>query len=190
MSSTTASRTQSLARIALSIAIITVSAWVTIPIGPVPFTLQCFAVALAICVLPALESLYAVGGYLLLGAFGVPVFSGMRGGFSVLAGVTGGFLWGYFIAVAVSLLVLKLFERLGQNRTLVACICASLVYLLIAYLCGTVQYMAVAGASLPAALATCVIPFVPVDLIKIVAASVVAVAVQRALGLNTAPKRA
>ena len=178
------SRTKSIVRIALTIAIMAVSAWVTIPIGPVPFTLQCFAVAFAICVLPPKECLAAIGGYLVLGAFGVPVFSGMRGGIAVLAGVTGGFLWGYFIGGLAALGILAAFKKAGRNRTLIACFCACLAYLLCTYACGTIQFMFVAGASLEAALAACVLPFVVVDLIKLAAASVVARAVDRAVGIN------
>ena len=181
---TTNSRTQSVVRIALTIAIIAVSAWITVPIGPVPFTLQCFAVAFAICVLPPKECLATVGGYLVLGAFGVPVFSSKRGGIAVLAGVTGGFLWGYFIGALAALLVLRLFKKLGHDRTLVACFCACLVYLLCSYTCGVIQFMGVAGASLEAALAACVLPFVVVDLIKLAAASATARAVDRVVGIN------
>ena len=178
------SRTQSIVRIALTIAIMAVSAWISIPIGPVPFTLQCFAVAFAICVLPAKECLASVGGYLVLGAFGVPVFSSMRGGISILAGVTGGFLWGYFIGALAGLAILAAFKKMGKDRTFVACLCACVAYLLCTYFCGTVQFMGVAGASVQAALAACVIPFVPVDIAKLVAASLVARAVDRAVGIN------
>ena len=178
------SRAQSIVRIALTIAIMAVSAWISIPIGPVPFTLQCFAVAFAICVLPAKECLSSVGGYLVLGAFGVPVFSSMRGGISILAGVTGGFLWGYFIGVLAGLAILAAFKKMGKDRTFVACLCACVAYLLCTYFCGTVQFMGVAGASVQAALAACVIPFVAVDIAKLVAASLVARAVDHAVGIN------
>ena len=178
------SRAQSIVRIALTIAIMAVSAWISIPIGPVPFTLQCFAVAFAICVLPAKECLSSVGGYLVLGAFGVPVFSSMRGGISILAGVTGGFLWGYFIGALAGLAVLAAFKKMGKDRTFVACLCACVAYLLCTYFCGTVQFMGVAGASVQAALAACVIPFVAVDIAKLVAASLVARAVDHAVGIN------
>ena len=178
------SRAQSIVRIALTIAIMAVSAWISIPIGPVPFTLQCFAVAFAICVLPAKECLASVGGYLVLGAFGVPVFSSMRGGISILAGVTGGFLWGYFIGALAGLAILAAFKKMGKDRTFVACLCACVAYLLCTYFCGTVQFMGVAGASVQAALAACVIPFVAVDVAKLVAAYLVARAVDRAVGIN------
>ena len=81
-----AQRTRSVAFVGLTIAIIAVSAWVVVPIGPIPFTLQMFAITFAIVVLSPKEAIAAITGYLLLGAVGVPVFSGMRGGIGVLAG--------------------------------------------------------------------------------------------------------
>ena len=119
-----------------------------------------------------------------MGAFGVPVFSSMRGGISILAGVTGGFLWGYFIGALAGLALLAAFKKMGKDRTFVACLCACVAYLLCTYFCGTVQFMGVAGASVQAALAACVIPFVAVDIAKLVAASLVARAVDHAVGIN------
>ncbi len=81
-------RTRSVAFVGLAIAIIAVSAWVTVPLGPIPFTLQMFAVTFAVVVLSPKEAIASIAGYLLLGAVGVPVFSGMRGGIGVLAGPT------------------------------------------------------------------------------------------------------
>ena len=96
------SRTRSIAFVALTVAITAVSAWVTVPLGPVPFTLQIFAVAFMVLVLQPKEAVAAITAYLVLGAVGVPVFSGMRGGNGVLAGATGGFLWGYLLGVGLA----------------------------------------------------------------------------------------
>lgn len=183
------SRSQSIARIALTIAIMVVSAWVSIPIGPVPFTLQCFAIAFALCVLPAKECVCAVVGYVVLGAFGVPVFSGMRGGISVLAGVTGGFLWGYVLGVLAGLAFLAVFDRKEKQRTLPVCLCACALYLVCTYACGTLQFMLVAGSTVQAALVVCVVPFIIPDVIKLVAAACTARAVRAALGMKRAGSR-
>ena len=99
------SRTRSIAFVALTVAITAVSAWVTVPLGPVPFTLQIFAVAFMVLVLQPKEAVAAITAYLVLGAVGVPVFSGMRGGIGVLAGATGGFLWGYLLGVGLAVAV-------------------------------------------------------------------------------------
>ncbi len=73
-----------------------------------------------VLVLQPKEAVAAITAYLVLGAVGVPVFSGMRGGIGVLAGATGGFLWGYLLgvglAVAVRFGLKALLARDGQLR--------------------------------------------------------------------------
>lgn len=195
------SRARSIAFVGLTIAIMAVSAWVTVPLGPIPFTLQMFAVTFAIVVLKPQEAIAAIVGYLLLGAIGVPVFSGMRGGVGVLAGPTGGFLWGYLFGVAAAVLLLMVVRSrsarreaqadpasaaaltgmqkvLGFLRVAGVEIVAGILFTAISYLCGWAQYMAVAGVGPEAAFLACVAPFVVVDLIKIVAAVACARAVK------------
>lgn len=198
-------RTRSVAFVGLTIAIIAVSAWVTVPLGPIPFTLQMFAVTFAIVVLSPKEAIAAIAGYLLLGAVGVPVFSGMRGGIGVLAGPTGGFLWGYLFGVAAAALFLYVVRtKLGVaggkgapklTRAEVAAlspgrravlfvrnfgvdIAAGIIFTAIAYACGCIQYMAVGQVDLATAFLTACAPFIVVDLCKIVAAVVCADAVR------------
>ena len=64
------------------------------PFG-VPLTLQTFAVALCGYVLGIKWGLASIITYILLGVFGVPVFSGFKGGAQVLFGATGGFIFGF-----------------------------------------------------------------------------------------------
>lgn len=183
------SRTRSIAFVGLSIAIMAVSAWVTIPLGPIPFTLQMFALAFAILVLTPRQCIAAVAGYLALGAIGVPVFSGMRGGIGVLAGPTGGYLWGYLLGAAAALVVLMVLRsRFPQSakrdsgvKGLVVDVVACLMFVAVAYVCGWAQYMAVAGVGPVASFMTTVAPFVVVDVIKVVAAAICARAVRAAV---------
>ena len=176
----TSSRSRSVAFTALSIAIMAVSAWITVPIGPVPFTLQMFAVTFAILVLAPKQAIGAIAGYLALGAIGVPVFSGMRGGIGVLLGPTGGFLWGYFIGVTLAVGLLALFRRRGIDNFAVGMLCG-LVFTAVAYACGWFQYMFVAGVGLIESLLVTVAPFIIVDILKIAAATAVARTVIRAV---------
>ena len=176
----TSSRTRSIAFVALSIAIIAVSAWITIPLGPIPFTLQMFAVTFAILVLTPRQCIAAIAGYLALGAMGVPVFSGMRGGFGVLLGPTGGYLWGYLVGVAVAVGVLSLLRSRGIDSFATG-VLAGLLFTVIAYAGGWAQYMAISGIDPLAAFAVTVAPFIVVDIVKVVAATAVARMVVRAL---------
>ena len=174
-------RTRSVAFVGLTIALMAVSAWVVIPLGPVPFTLQMFAITFAVVVLAPKQAVAAIVGYLLLGAVGVPVFSGMRGGIGVLAGPTGGFLWGYLIGVPAAAFFLK---ALGARRNFAAEVAAGVIFTAIAYGCGCVQFMAVGQVDFAAAFLTSCAPFIIPDLAKIVAAVVCARAVRKAVGLQ------
>ena len=176
----TASRSRSIAFTALAIAIMAVSAWVTVPIGPIPFTLQMFAVTFAIIVLAPGQAIGAVAGYLVLGAIGVPVFSGMRGGIGVLMGPTGGFLWGYLIGVALAVGLLSLLRQRGIDNFATG-VAAGIVFTAAAYLCGWAQYMAVANVGPLESFIVTVAPFIVVDLVKIVVAVAVARTVIRAV---------
>ena len=179
----TASRTRTIAYVAMSIAIIAVSAWVTVPIGPVPFTLQMFALTFALIILKPKQAIAAIAGYLALGAIGVPVFSGMRGGIGVLMGPTGGFLWGYFIGISVAVGVLSLFRGRGIDNY-GACVLCGILFTAIAYACGWFQYMFVANVGPLESFLVTVAPFIVVDLIKIIAAAAVARIVMRAIPLR------
>ena len=78
-------------------ALLCLCSWISIPAGAVSFTLQTFAVALALLTLGGKWGSCAVLVYLALGAVGLPVFSGFRGGIGTLLGPTGGYLFGFML---------------------------------------------------------------------------------------------
>lgn len=155
---------------AITIALITLSAYITIPFGPVPFTLQTFAITLAMLLFKPKVSISAFLIYLLMGAIGIPVFSAMRGGFGVILGPTGGFLWGYAISVIICSLIQNRCINKVKNKyaylTFTFLNCGAMT--LIAYICGTIQYSIVANITILTAFSTTVIPFIIPDLAKIV----------------------
>ena len=89
-------RTVELAYIALGAALISVCAWITVPLT-VPFTMQLFAVFFVLTALGGRNGTIAIAVYLLLGAVGCPVFAGFTGGFGALIGMTGGYLIGMLL---------------------------------------------------------------------------------------------
>lgn len=175
------SRTRSVAYVGMTVALLAVSAWIALPLGPVPFTLQTFVLAFSLMVLRPSECLAALGAYLLLGAAGVPVFSGMRGGIGMILGATGGFLWGFLLGAVAALLLLRAMPLRGERSDAARGFAVCLAFLLVSYACGWIQLMAVAGMGpLPAFLAA-IAPFIVPDLAKLAVAVVVALAVRRAL---------
>lgn len=197
--------TRSLAFVGLTIALLTVSAWVAVPLGPVPFTLQTFVLVFAVIALSPKESVAAVAGYVALGAIGLPVFSSMRGGIGVLAGPTGGFLWGFLLGAVVASAFLHVARmrkgtvvdgstkrntgRVSKMRAWAIDLIAGLLLLAVAYCCGWMQLMAVAALGPLAAFAAGVAPFLPIEVAKLVAAVATARAVRSAVTLRTTRPR-
>lgn len=174
-------KTHSLAYVGMTVALLAVSAWVAIPLGPVPFTLQTFVLVFALLVLNPGECLAALGAYLALGAVGAPVFSGMRGGLGMLLGPTGGFLWGFVLGTVVAFALLRVAKTTtGRAKVMGEC-AACLAFLLVSYACGWVQLMLVANMGPLAAFLTAIAPFALPDIVKLAAAVAVARTVRKAV---------
>ena len=171
--------TRSIARCGVCVALLTVSAWVTVPLGPVPFTLQTFALALLPQIMGTREATLTVIVYLLLGAMGVPVFSGFQGGIGVLMGPTGGYLLGFAAAMPVAGAIshASMMPRRASGAL------AGVALLAVSYALGTFQLMNVYGIDALAALAVAVVPFVVPDVVKVVLSVGVAERLRRALGV-------
>ena len=94
-------KTYNLVSCGVMTALIAVLSQISIPLpSGVPITLQTFVIALAGFFLGSGFSAVSVAAFIVLGAVGLPVFSGFKGGLSVLTGLTGGFIFG-FILLAV-----------------------------------------------------------------------------------------
>ena len=151
--------------IAIGAALIAVCSWLSVPFT-VPFTLQSFAVCLLAALLGWKRGVLAVLVYMLLGAFGLPVFSGFRAGLGVLLGVTGGYIVGFLLtALAVGLIA----ERFPGK--LLPLILAMLLGMLLCYACGTAWFVIVYTRSsgpigVLGALSWCVFPFLIPDALK------------------------
>ena len=94
--------------------------------GPVPITLQTFAVLLSGAVLGSRRGFLAVLLYVVAGAAGLPIFSGGAAGLAVLTGPTAGYLIGFPLAAALCGAIV---ERLPRRSVVsaVAIFCAGLL---------------------------------------------------------------
>lgn len=162
--------TKDYAIMGLCTALMAICAWITIP-AAVPFTMQTFAVFLTTGLLGGKRGTIVVLVYLLLGAVGLPVFSGFAGGLGYMMGVTGGYLIGFvFIG-----LIMWLFEKLRgfDRKTLII----SMVLGLIAcYAFGTAWFIIVytrntGSIGVLSALSMCVFPYIIPDAAKIMLAT-------------------
>lgn len=77
-------------------------AFISIPIGPVPITLQSFIVLLSGIILGSKKAMFSQITYLLLGLIGFPVFAGFTGGLQSVFKPSFGFIIGYVAAAYVA----------------------------------------------------------------------------------------
>lgn len=150
-----------LTRCAMLVAVLCVCGWITIPLGDVALTLQTFGVFLTLRLLGGRQGTVTICVYLLLGAVGLPVFSGFRGGLGMLLGATGGYLMGFAATGLVYWAVVSIFGQrwmiLGLALGLLGC-----------YGFGTGWYLLLYSDSsaIIAVIMKCVFPFLIPDAVK------------------------
>ena len=156
--------------IGLFAALIAVCSQIQIP-GAVPFTLQTFAIFLAAGLLGGKRGTVSVLIYILIGAIGLPVFAGFKGGSGALLGTTGGYIIGFIF----SMLAMWLFERLfikGKSKKIILLGISMVIGLIICYTFGTAWFIIVytntkEPIGIATALSWCVFPFIIPDVVKI-----------------------
>ena len=161
--------TRDYALCAVFAAIMAVCSWISIP-ATVPFTLQTFGVFLCVGVLGGKRGSMAIAVYLLLGAIGLPVFSGFAGGLGYMMGATGGYIIGFLFSALVMWAMESVF---GKSRKVL--LASMIVGLIVCYAFGTAWFMLVYNKNtgtvgLGAALSWCVIPYIVPDIVKIISA--------------------
>jgi biotin transport system substrate-specific component len=176
-------RASTLTRVALMAAVTAVTAQITIPLpfSPVPFTLQVLAVILSGLLLGPRYGALSQAIYVLIGAIGVPVFAGFSGGLGIVLGPTGGYLLSYPAAAAVAGLATHAATSASRRRGLWTSFLWGCAGLAIIYTIGTTWLAMVTDLPFAVALAQGVLPFVVLDLVKVVLAALVAVAAAPAI---------
>ena len=156
--------------ISLFAALTAVGAFISIPLYPVPLTLQTLFTLLAAMTLGSVMGALSQIIYVLLGIIGLPVFAGFKAGIGVLFGPTGGFLFGFIIS---SYIVGKIIE-LKKEKDIFYYFLAGGIGIIIIYISGITQLSLVTGIGIKKALMVGVFPFLPGDILKIIAASFIA----------------
>lgn len=161
-------KVKDLALCGLFAAILAVCAWISIPYGDIAFTLQTFAIFLTLGLLGGKRGTIAVFVYLVLGAVGVPVFSGFRGGLGALLGTTGGYIFGFLASALFYWLVT------ARKDTSLTRLIGMVVGLLLCYACGSfwymTKYLSTGTVTLTVVLLKCVVPYLIPDAVKLVLA--------------------
>lgn len=166
--------------ISLFAALTAVGAFISIPLAPVPITLQSLFTLLAGMILGSTLGAASQIIYVFLGAIGLPIFSSFTAGAGVLFGPTGGYLFGFIIA---SYIIGKIIE-LKREKNIFYYLLAGLIGTIIIYIIGVAQLSLVTGIGIKKAIAVGMLPFLPGDILKIIAASFIANKLKTAIKLK------
>lgn len=156
--------------ISLFAALTAVGAFISIPLYPIPLSLQTLFTLLAAMILGSAMGSSSQIIYVLLGIAGLPVFAGFKAGIGILFGPTGGFLFGFIISAYV---IGKIIE-LKKEKNIFYYFLAGLSGMVIIYIIGITQLSLVTGIGIKKAITVGMLPFLPGDVLKIVAASFIA----------------
>lgn len=156
---------RNLTRCALCTALLCLCSWIAIPLPGISITMQTFGLFLTLLLLGGAQGALTILAYLLLGCAGLPVFTGFQGGIGVLLGPTGGYLLGFLICALIS----------WGTKSRIPLSLSLFLGLLGCYVCGTcwyaLGYLHSGIHGIPAALMTCVLPYVIPDTVKLLLAS-------------------
>lgn len=162
--------TGNLTRTSLMTALICILAPISIPlpISPVPITLGTFALYLSLYVLEYKQAICSTVLYLLLGAVGLPVFSGYTAGFSRFFGAGGGYLVGYIFLVIIGGYFVNKYKQ-SPIIQIIGCFLGTII----TYLIGTFWLAKVIEAEFIATIPAGVLVYLPLDTVKMILACIV-----------------
>ena len=172
-------QTEMLTRLALLIALNCISAYIIIPIpfSQSPIALQTLVVNLIAFLLPPKQACLTMLAYIGIGMIGVPVFTGGTAGPGKMFGPTGGYIWGF--AVAAVLIAWLKGNHYDFKRFAAVAIVLGIPSI---YLLGVVQLTLVTGMPWEAAVMSGVLPFIPLDIVKCLAAAALARPIYKLFG--------
>lgn len=156
-------------------AVLAILSQISIPIpSGVPVTMQTFAVALTGFVLAWKLGVVSTLVYILLGAVGVPVFTGFHGGVQVLVNYTGGFIWGVIVMVFLCGVAAE-----KSNKAVAALL--SLAGLAVCHLFGVIQFMFVMKRGFVESFLLASAPYIIKDIISVVLAYMIGSQIRKRL---------
>lgn len=163
-------KTRDLTKIAICVAILCISAYISIPLPftPAMITAQTLVVNIIALILKPKESFIAIIVYISIGIIGIPVFSGATAGIGKLLGPTGGFILGFLVAVPIISVIRTKYNTVKGYLVTTIFIGMPLIYLI-----GTIQMCIITKVSITQALSMAVFPFIIGDLLKAIGASII-----------------
>lgn len=162
------------------VAVIAVLAQISIvlPFSPIPFTMQVFGVCLVATILGRKKGFITLMVYILLGSIGIPVFAAYSSGPTALFGKTGGFILAFPL---MALLIGYVSEKYRKTPYVIG---SMILALILCYAIGTIYFSFITKIPIQKAVIFTVIPYIPLDLVKVVMASLIGVQVRKRLSLG------
>lgn len=149
---------------------------IPLPFSPVPISFTNLAVFLSVYTLGMRRGTVSYLIYLLIGIAGLPVFSGFAGGLGKVAGPTGGYLVGFFFLALIE----GWFVEKGKGKP-AAAIAGMVLGMAVCYAFGTAWLSRQLGISFYAGLGIGVLPYLPGDILKMIATLAIGVPLRGAV---------
>ena len=143
-------------------AIIAIAAQISVPMFPVPMTLQTLAISVIGLTFGARLAGLTLLAYLAEGALGLPVFANGGAGLLKLVGPTSGFLWGF---VGMAVLTGWMADN-GFSRGFVRLFIAAIIPAILLFIPGVLVLWALTPLDLFAAYKVGALPFIVGDVVK------------------------
>lgn len=169
----------SVAKAAICISLLSATAYLVIPVPPSGISLMTVMVNLIALVLTPMQAGLSMIAYVLMGIIGLPFFSGGTSGLSKIFGPTGGYYFGFILAVVI----ISLFK--GREFSFPRyCAVTVLVGIPAQHICAIIMMCFYNGFNVKTAFLSISLPFILGDIVKAVMASFIGVKVNKALKKN------
>ena len=165
--------------IGLMVALLCISSYIAFPIPftPIMITSQTIIINLIALTMSTKNGMLSIIVFYLIGAIGLPVFSGGKSGIGTLVGPSGGYFLGFLLAVLIITLIRG--KALDLKKSIMLTV---LVGMVIIYICGATWMGYYNGLSFVENVKVSIIPFILGDLIKCVLASFIAIRINKIYG--------
>lgn len=166
--------TKDLVRVSIFTALIAIGAYIAIPIGPVPITLQSFFILVS-AVFLGRKAIYSTIVYIVLGIIGLPIFSSGVSGISKAFTPSFGFLIGMIVCSYVLGYIFEKYRDLSFSKVLAVFLLGSFILYLIGmpYMAAILNIYLDKGLSFNQILTSGMLLFLPGDILKSILAAMI-----------------
>lgn len=169
--------TKEMALVAMFTGLTAMGSFISIPLGPVPITLQSLFVILSGLILGAKLGALSQVVYIILGLVGVPIFAGFTGGFQSVMTPSFGFIVGFVFASYIVGIITHSENGVSVKRIWIGSFIGTIVIYLfgLPYMYYMLNIVMGKGLSFVAIMKMGCLLFLPGDFIKFIIASLVAI---------------